>query len=133
MTEDNSGRKLKVLIVEDELTISLAFAEYFRRKGIEVTSTESSGEGAVESARQNRPHFVIMDIYLDGNIDGIEAAEQILLHDESIRFCFISAYCSSDFSDRLERFSNYSFFNKPLLFKTLDKIVADFLSSENPF
>lgn len=69
--------KAKIMIVEDEritaedLKGALETAEYI------VPDLISSGEDAVEKAGKIRPDLVLMDIRLEGEMDGIKAAERI--------------------------------------------------------
>ena len=69
--------RAQVLIVEDDritaedIRLSLGDLEY------SVLGIASSGEEAIKKAEELRPDLVLMDIVLRGNMDGIEAAEQI--------------------------------------------------------
>ena len=71
----------KVLIVEDQLF----FQEMLERSlsieaGIEVVGVTDDGEYAVQLAEVLEPDAVLMDIELQGDMDGIEAALNIKKH-----------------------------------------------------
>src|SRR5262249_38235977 len=66
-----------VLIVEDEQIVALDLHDRLTELGYGVVGIVSTGRDAVEKARQCRPDVVLMDIRLEGKMDGIEAAEQI--------------------------------------------------------
>jgi CheY-like chemotaxis protein len=67
----------RVLIVEDEHITALDVARQLRRLGYEVVGFASSGPQAIERALALRPHVVLMDIHLQGSMDGIDAARHI--------------------------------------------------------
>jgi signal transduction histidine kinase len=67
----------QILVVEDEAIVALDIQSKLRSRGYEVPALASSGKEAVEMADALRPDLVLMDIQLEGDIDGVEAAEQI--------------------------------------------------------
>ena len=62
-----------VMVVEDEQLIAKDIADTLTKLGYDVTGTVSSAEACVESAETQRPDLVLMDIHLQGELDGIEA------------------------------------------------------------
>ncbi len=69
--------KSNILIVEDRNILALDLQEQLKFSGYYVSSIVNSGEEAIQKAKETRPDVVLMDIYLKGKIDGIEAAAQI--------------------------------------------------------
>jgi CheY-like chemotaxis protein len=69
--------KKKVLIVEDEMIIALMLEQMVTKLGYEIVGKVSSGEMAVEQSIACRPDIILMDIRLQGEIDGIEAVTKI--------------------------------------------------------
>jgi DNA-binding NarL/FixJ family response regulator len=67
----------RVLIVEDEVFISLEAELIVTSLGHEVVGIARTADAAIELAGRERPHFVLMDIRLDGERDGIDAAVEI--------------------------------------------------------
>ncbi|OQX88245.1 hypothetical protein B6D60_02475 [candidate division KSB1 bacterium 4484_87] len=67
----------RILVVEDEAIIALEINMILESQGFTVTSIATSGEQAVESARENLPDLVLMDVRIRGEFDGIKAAEKI--------------------------------------------------------
>lgn len=68
---------IQILVVEDEKIIALNLKENLESLGYSVLGITSSGEKAIAKATELRPDLVLMDIRLKGNMDGIEAAQQI--------------------------------------------------------
>jgi PAS domain S-box-containing protein len=69
--------KTTVLIVEDEAIVAADLAGKLGQLAYEVVGTAAAGEEAVELACRLLPRVVLMDIWLKGSMDGIEAAEAI--------------------------------------------------------
>ena len=67
----------KILIVEDEGIVSLEIRETLENLGYIVVGEARSGLEAIEMAKDKTPDLVLMDIVLQGDMDGIEAAERI--------------------------------------------------------
>ena len=69
--------KVQVLIVEHAAIISMDLRYKLEAMGYSVSAEIRSGEKAVEAAFQLRPDAVMMDIELTGDMDGIDAAQEI--------------------------------------------------------
>lgn len=69
------SRRLRVLVVEDEVELAAVVAGYFEREGYLVESA-FDGPTAVEKARKGNPDLIILDLMLPG-FDGIEVCRQV--------------------------------------------------------
>ena len=69
------GHKRKVLVVDDERTITDTLAVILNQHGFD-TSVAYDGEGAVECAQRITPELVIMGVIMPG-MNGVEAATSI--------------------------------------------------------
>ncbi len=67
----------QILIVEDERIVARDLQCRLKRMGYGVPGLATSGEGAIRHVEQSPPDLVLMDIILDGAMDGIQAAEEI--------------------------------------------------------
>ncbi len=66
-----------ILVVEDEPIVALDLQQRLERMGYRVPHVVATGEAAIDTATRERPQLVLMDISLEGAMDGVEAAEQI--------------------------------------------------------
>jgi signal transduction histidine kinase len=71
-------KKSKILVVEDMAIVSTFIKSVLERAGYEVVGTFSSGEDAVAFCEEETPDLVLMDIMLDGPMNGIDATKKIL-------------------------------------------------------
>jgi two-component system cell cycle sensor histidine kinase/response regulator CckA len=67
----------RILIVEDERIVAGDIRSRLRRLGYTVVDMVSTGEEAVQRADALHPDLVLMDIRLEGPMDGIQAADAI--------------------------------------------------------
>ncbi|MBU7582155.1 MAG: response regulator [Nostoc sp. TH1S01] len=68
---------IKILIVEDEQLVADDLRETLEDLGYIVPALVASGEQAILTAETLRPDLVLMDIRLEGEMDGIEASSEI--------------------------------------------------------
>ncbi|MBD2612684.1 MAG: diguanylate cyclase domain-containing protein [Nostoc sp. ZfuVER08] len=71
---------VQILVVEDEYILAINLQEILESLGYVVVDIVSSAEEAIEKAQKLRPNLVLMDICLQSQMDGIQAAEQIWNH-----------------------------------------------------
>src|SRR5207245_4339905 len=64
-----------LLIVEDEAVVAGDLEARLKRNGYTVCGVAVSGDEALALARQHRPDLALMDIRLQGAMDGIQTAE----------------------------------------------------------
>ncbi|MGB9936923.1 MAG: response regulator [Methanobacterium sp.] len=68
---------IDILIVEDESLTALELQKILKLEGYRVPSIVSSGEEAIKKVLELNPDIILMDIMLEGSINGIEAAKEI--------------------------------------------------------
>ena len=94
----------KVLIVEDEGITSLELENKIRKWGYDPVGVAVSGEEAMVMARDLKPDLMLMDIRLQGEEDGVEAAEKIL-KEVKTSLIYITAHSSDLIMDRAHKTS----------------------------
>ncbi|MFO0983713.1 MAG: response regulator [Planctomycetota bacterium] len=81
----------RILVVDDEGIVAKDLQDRLRSLGWEVPDVAATGKEALEKARALTPDLVLMDIRLQGEIDGIAAAQR--LRDElEIPVVYLTAY-----------------------------------------
>ena len=112
----------RIMVVEDEGITSLMLQNSLKGMGYTVTSAVFSGKEAVRKAEQEKPDLVLMDIVLDGGMDGIEAAGQI--HSRfSIPVVYITAYSDEKILSRIKATEPFGYIIKPIDERELRTIV----------
>jgi two-component system, cell cycle sensor histidine kinase and response regulator CckA len=101
-----------VMVVEDERLVARDIAESLTRMGYDVTAAVASARECLDSAELRRPDLVLMDIHLEGDIDGIETA--LMLRDmHDIPVVFLSAYADDKTVTRAKLASPLGYLLKP--------------------
>jgi two-component system response regulator TrcR len=85
---------MKVLIVEDERTLSMIIADTLRDEGFEVVQAYDGNQG-ISSLRVHHPDVVIADVMMP-NMDGFEMVRQIRKTDRITPVLFLTARSSTD-------------------------------------
>lgn len=102
----------KILIVEDEQIIAFNLAGRLKRLGYEVPEYVSNGEDAINRAVELKPDLILMDIMLDGEMDGIQAAEKI--HEKTeIPHLFLTASSDDETVERAKHTEPLGYLIKP--------------------
>ncbi|WP_439182359.1 response regulator [Carboxylicivirga taeanensis] len=108
----------KVLVVEDDKFISAIFTMFLRELGHELIGKCADGKDAVRLCHRLRPDVVLMDIHLEGEMDGIQTAEQ-LRRELDIPVIYVSSDTSSQVIKRAIVSNSYGFLVKPVNRKEL--------------
>jgi PAS domain S-box-containing protein len=101
-----------ILVVEDEAIIAEDIGTSLRNLGYSVAGIASTGEEAVAKARDLHPSLVLMDIMLQGEMDGVEAAERIL-RQCNVPVVYLTAHTDDNTFRRAKLTEPYSYVIKP--------------------
>ncbi|MCP4024102.1 MAG: response regulator [Desulfobacteraceae bacterium] len=113
----------RLLIVEDNSFIARDTKRKVTKLGYKVADIVSSGEEAVEKAQNDPPpDLILMDIILEGDIDGVEAARQINIK-QHIPIIYVTAYASKDLTQRVKLTGPYGYITKPFKDEELQNAV----------
>jgi PAS domain S-box-containing protein len=108
----------RILIVEDEGIIAKDIQSTLNRLGYSVIGIASSGEEAIKKAMEIHPDIVLMDIVLEGAMDGVEAAGYI--HDHfDIPVVYLTAYSDDTTLQRAKITEPFGYILKPFHEKEL--------------
>jgi CheY-like chemotaxis protein len=115
-------RKVKILIVEDEVVTGEELKQQLIEIGYDVCDVVYTGEDAIVKAETERPDLIIMDVILPGLVDGIQAAELIKSR-YNIPIVYLTAYLDNSVIERAKYSSPYSYLSKPYKLKDLLAII----------
>ena len=111
------------MIVEDEALVALELESYLNDMGYHITKRVNSGNDAVTKAFENPPDLILMDINLNGEIDGIEAAKQIRTRLD-IPIVFVTAYAEEEKLERAKLALPYGYLLKPIQERELKTTIS---------
>jgi len=119
---DGQSAAPAILIVEDEAVVALDLERTLESLGYRVVGKASSGEEATRMAAELAPDLVLMDIHLDGTMDGIDAAREVrrLL---GVPVVFLTAYADDQTIERAKRIGPHGYVLKPFEARDLRSTV----------
>ena len=102
----------KILVVEDESVVAWHVQEALQKLGHEVIKIVVTGREAIQIAAQARPHLVLMDIRLQGDIDGVAAAKTIYFQLD-VPVVYLTAHADEQTLQRATETSPFGYLVKP--------------------
>lgn len=106
-------KKIKILIAEDEAIIAQCLKMELELHGYKVCKFVTEGEEAIETAKEEKPDIILMDIHLSGKIDGIEAARQIIAI-KDIPIIFMTGFTDTNIHKRAQEINPVAYLEKPI-------------------
>ena len=122
MSENMSENKAKILVVDDEVIIASDLESRLKALGYTVCAKATNGEQALDLVEQHQPDLVMMDIVLQGEMDGIDAAE-VIRDKWVIPVVFLTAYADTDRLERAKLTYPFGYLIKPYRDKDLKVTV----------
>ncbi|NML13381.1 ATP-binding response regulator [Azohydromonas caseinilytica] len=116
-----------ILIVEDEAVIALDLQLQLEDMGYRVLGPAESGPQALALAAQERPDLVLMDIRIQGPIDGIETAAR-LGRVSGLPVVFLTSHSDDETVAQAARTSPCGFLTKPFEGRALRAAIEMALS-----
>jgi CheY-like chemotaxis protein len=121
------GLSPRILIVEDEGIVANHIATLLQGAGYEIAGIAASSQEVFASISEQPPDLILMDIHIEGLMDGIETAEEVL-KDLVIPIIYLSAHADRLTVDRAKASGPFQFLTKPInwtrLFEAIEETVA---------
>jgi len=102
----------RILIVEDERIVALNLQQRLVKLGYEVVGRAASGAEALAKACEMHPDLVLMDIHIEGPMDGIDTAAR-LIEELQVRVIYLTAYSEDATLERARATQPYGYLLKP--------------------
>lgn len=115
---ENAG-PTRVLVVDDEASITDLVATVLRYEGFEV-STASGGHEALKAIDTHRPHLLVLDVMLP-DLDGFEVQQRLAARAERIPIVFLTARDATEDKVRGLTLGADDYVTKPF---SLEELVA---------
>ena len=117
----------RILVAEDEGIVALDIEKQLRELGYEVAVIVASGEEAIAQTAAQGPDLVLMDIMLEGDMDGVEAAQAIHA-EQGVPVVFLTAYSDDQTLQRVKRTGPFGYLLKPFERRELYVTIESALS-----
>ena len=113
--------KKKILVVEDEFLIAKGTKYILEEEGYDVIANVDCFDCAVDMIEERQPDLVLIDININGEMDGI-ALGRYLLNKDDIPFIYVSSHTDKITMERVKDTRPYGFVVKP--YKEVDLITT---------
>ncbi len=117
----------RVLVVEDEGIVALSLQKKLQDFGYTVPAVVSNGEEAVRQALESQPDLILMDIMLDGSLDGVSAAGRIR-SEIDVPIVYLTAFSDDATVERAKFTEPFGYLIKPFeereLFTTIEMALC---------
>lgn len=118
----------KILVVEDDLILNLLYESYMEKLGFETTGELVYGKTAVEFAKKINPDLILMDIALEGEMDGIQAMHEIRKFSD-VPVIYITGNSDPHHKERAKKTGYLDYLIKPIEFEDLKTSIEDHISN----
>ncbi|MEI6842462.1 MAG: response regulator [Methanomicrobiales archaeon] len=105
-------RNVSILIVENDSVIASVEEWRLKKLGYTICGRAANGIDALALIKEKKPDLVILDINLDGEMDGIEIAK-VLDKQGNIPFIFLTAHGEEAIIQRAKGTLQYGYIKKP--------------------
>ncbi len=105
-------KKTKILLVENENIVARDIENMLKEMGYDVLSVLSRGKEVVDKAEELQPDLVLIDVRLQGEIDGVEAADRIY-RGFNIPVVYLTAYADEITMERAKLTEPFGYILKP--------------------
>ena len=111
-----------ILIVEDECVSATMIEHQLRKLGYAIAGSAASGEEAVRLTLEAKPDLVLMDIELDGDMDGIAAA-RLIRNTSQVPIIYLTANTDESTINRAGSTEAHGYLTKPIHDRELHSMV----------
>lgn len=102
----------RILIVEDESIVAFNLQQRLSHLGYDAPHVAASGQQCLDRVSDSQPDLVLMDIHIEGDMDGIETATR-LNQDNPVPVIYLTAYSEDATLERARKTRPYGFLIKP--------------------
>lgn len=111
-------KSVNILVVEDDAIIGLNIKTQLQSMGYNVKAIAFSGDEAIRLSEELHPDLVLMDINIQGDMDGIEAAK-IIKKQYNIPAIYITANTDTTTIKHIIENEYYGYIVKPVSYSVL--------------
>ena len=112
----------RILIVEDEAIVAMDIADRLSAMGYRIVDQTANGRDALKLAEKEHPDLVMMDVQIQGDMDGIATATEIR-RQFHVPVIFLTAYAEDATLDRAKLAEPFGYILKPFTDRELKSTI----------
>lgn len=122
--------KKNVLIVEDDMIISMVLEQMIEKVGHHVVDKAATGQKAIELAFKLSPDVILMDIQLKDDVDGITAMQKIR-KSSTVPVIYITGNSDQYYRSRVKETNYVDYLVKPIQMEDLKASINKIFASQS--
>ncbi len=115
---------MNILIVEDDKVLSLMLTRMVQKIGHQVSGSVTNGEDALELVSSKEIDLILMDIMLEGEMDGIKTM-RIIRETSDIPVIYVTGNSDRSTIERAKETNYVAYLVKPVVFDQLMETIAN--------
>lgn len=112
----------KILIVEDDPILALVQTKFIQKMGFEVLDAVASSTEAIAAAKELLPDIIIMDMRIEGDLDGIQTMQEIQKF-SAVPVIYLTGNSEMAMLERSKETNMKGFLVKPVNYQELEALI----------
>jgi two-component system, response regulator PdtaR len=112
----------KIVLVEDEFIIAMVLEKQLQKFGYDLAAKVTNGKDAIDAVKAHQPDLIIMDIKIDGDIDGIDVMNEIRKFSD-VPVIYMSGNSDSGTRERASKTGPVDYMVKPIPIQELNNSI----------
>jgi two-component system nitrogen regulation response regulator NtrX len=119
--------EVKILVIDDESAICGVLSASLKDEGY-VVDVAADGQQGLEKLNQFRPDIVLLDIWMPGDMDGLEVLRRAKPNFPSTQFIMMSGHGTIETAVKAVKLGAWDFVEKPLSIDKISILISNILS-----
>jgi len=112
----------RILVVEDDHILALVETKFIQKMGFTVVASVTNSADAIEAVKEHSPDVIIMDVRIEGEMDGVETMIEIQKF-SSAPVIYSTGNSESAIHERAKDTNMKGFFVKPVNYSDLETLI----------
>jgi two-component system, response regulator PdtaR len=112
----------KIVLVEDEFIIAMVLEKQLQKFGYDLAAKVTNGKDAIDAVKTHQPDLIIMDIKIDGDMDGVDAMNEIRKFSD-VPVIYMSGNSDSGTRERASKTGPVDYMVKPIPIQELNNSI----------
>lgn len=123
-------KDIRVLIVDDEITICEVLAASLRDEGF-LVEVAHNGRDGLKLVEEFKPDVLLLDIWMPGDIDGLQTLEELEKLSTSTAVIMMSGHGTIETAVKAVKLGAWDFIEKPISMEKILILVRNILAYQN--
>ncbi len=121
------NENIKILVVDDEPAIRKVLTDSLKDEGFNVESAED-GLNGLKAISIFRPHIVLLDIWMPGDLDGLDVLKKSRVEFPNVQFIIMSGHGTIETAVQATKLGAWDFIEKPISMDKVSILISNILN-----